>query len=104
MDFGEKIKSLREAKGMTQQKLADQLFVTRQTVSKWEVGSRYPDLLTTKSLAVILGASIDDLVSDEETYMDKTSYASKCEKGQDSSNVLSHYPFVLRYTIAVSVR
>lgn len=71
MDFGEKIKSLREAKGMTQQKLADQLFVTRQTVSKWEVGSRYPDLLTTKSLAVILGASIDDLVSDEETYMDK---------------------------------
>lgn len=71
MDFGEKIKSLREAKGMTQQKLADQLFVTRQTVSKWEVGSRYPDLLTTKSLAVILGASIDDLVSDEETYVDK---------------------------------
>jgi transcriptional regulator with XRE-family HTH domain len=71
MDFGEKIKSLREAKGMTQQKLADQLFVTRQTVSKWEVGSRYPDLLTTKSLADILGASIDDLVSDEETYVNK---------------------------------
>lgn len=71
MDFGEKIRSLREAKGMTQQNLADQLYVTRQTISKWEVGSRYPDLLTTKNLADILGTTIDELVSDEKTYMDE---------------------------------
>ena len=38
MEFGEKLRQAREAKGMTQQKLADRLFVTRQAVSRWECG------------------------------------------------------------------
>ena len=42
MEFGEKLRQSREAKGMTQQKLADRLFVTRQAVSRWECGARYP--------------------------------------------------------------
>lgn len=65
MDFGEKIKELREAKGMTQQNLADLLFVTRQTVSRWEGGSRYPDLVTAKNLADILDTTIDTLLADD---------------------------------------
>ena len=65
MDFGEKIKELREAKGMTQQNLADLLFVTRQTVSRWEGGSRYPDLVTAKNLADILDTTIDNLLADD---------------------------------------
>ena len=65
MDFGERIRTLREEKGMTQQKLADQLFVTRQTVSRWENGSRYPDIITAKSLAIILDTSLDALMAGE---------------------------------------
>jgi transcriptional regulator with XRE-family HTH domain len=65
MDFGEKIKELREAKGMTQQNLADLLFVTRQTVSRWEGGSRYPDLVTAKNLADILDTTVDTLMADD---------------------------------------
>ncbi|MCR4776744.1 MAG: helix-turn-helix domain-containing protein [Saccharofermentans sp.] len=65
MDFGEKIKELREAKGMTQQNLADLLFVTRQTVSRWEGGSRYPDLITAKNLADILDTTVDTLMADD---------------------------------------
>lgn len=38
VEFGEKIKQLREEKGMTQQKLAEKLYVTRQAVSRWECG------------------------------------------------------------------
>ena len=67
MDFGEKIKELREAKGMTQQNLADLLFVTRQTVSRWEGGSRYPDLVTAKSLADILDTTVDTLMADDSS-------------------------------------
>lgn len=66
VEFGEKLKQLREKSGMTQQTLADHLYVTRQAVSRWECGARYPDLLTTKKIAQILEVSIDELVSGEE--------------------------------------
>ena len=69
MDFGEKIKELREAKGMTQQNLADLLFVTRQTVSRWEGGSRYPDLVTAKNLADILDTTVDALMADDKSML-----------------------------------
>ncbi|MBQ8857068.1 MAG: helix-turn-helix transcriptional regulator [Lachnospiraceae bacterium] len=66
IEFGEKLKQLREERGMTQQTLAEMLYVTRQAVSRWECGARYPDLLTTKKIATILGVTIDELVSGEK--------------------------------------
>lgn len=65
MEFGERLKQAREEKGMTQQTLADRLYVTRQTVSRWENGARYPDILTVKKLSEILELSLDDLLSQE---------------------------------------
>ncbi len=64
-EFGEKLKQMREKNGMTQATLAEHLYVTRQAVSRWECGARYPDLLTTKKIAQILEVSIDELVSGE---------------------------------------
>lgn len=66
MKFGEKVKQLREEKGLTQQTLAERLYVTRQAVSKWERGTRYPDLLTVKKIAQVLEVSVDELLSGEE--------------------------------------
>lgn len=66
MEFGEKLRTLREKNGMTQQTLANQLYVTRQAVSRWECGARYPDLLMTKKIADIFAVSMDELVSGEE--------------------------------------
>lgn len=43
MEISELIKSARIEKGMTQQQLADSVFVTRQTISKWELGKSIPD-------------------------------------------------------------
>ena len=65
MEFGERLKQAREKKGMTQQTLAERLFVTRQTVSRWENGVRYPDILTVRKLSEILEISLDDLLSQE---------------------------------------
>ena len=66
MALGDNIKKFREDKNLTQQQLADKLYVSRQTVCRWETGSRCPDLLTVKKLALELGVSMDELISDED--------------------------------------
>lgn len=65
-EFGEQLKKAREAKGITQQSLADKMYVTRQTIYRWECGDRYPDIINLKRLSNILGVSTDYLLSDEE--------------------------------------
>lgn len=62
------IRKLREDKHLTQQQLADRLYVSRQTVCRWENGSRCPDLITAKKLALELDSSLDDLISDEDIH------------------------------------
>ena len=50
MALNDNIKKIREEKKYTQQQLADKLYVSRQTVCRWENGSRCPDLITAKKL------------------------------------------------------
>lgn len=66
VEFGEQLRRAREKRGMTQQSLAEQLYVTRQAVSRWECGDRYPDLLTARKIAQILEVSLDELISVKE--------------------------------------
>ena len=66
MALGDNIKKLREEHLLTQQQLADKLYVSRQTVCRWENGSRCPDLIMAKRLAVELDISLDELISDED--------------------------------------
>ena len=66
VEFGEQQRRAREGKGMPQQSLAEQLYVTRQSVSRWECGDRYPDLLTTKKISQILDVSLDDLLAGKD--------------------------------------
>lgn len=72
-EFGENLKRIREEKGLTQQTLADYLYVTRQAVSRWEGGSRYPDLMTAKKMAQFLETSVDELLADDDmkAYVEK---------------------------------
>ena len=66
MALGDNIKRLREERHLTQQQLADKLYVSRQTVCRWENGSRCPDLIMAKKLAVDLDISLDELILDED--------------------------------------
>ena len=66
MALGDNIKRLREGHSLTQQQLADKLYVSRQTVCRWENGSRCPDLIMAKKLAAELDVSLDELISDED--------------------------------------
>ena len=63
MTFGEAIKKRREELGLTQQDLAEKLFVSRQTVCRWENGTRCPDLIMAKKISMLLGISVDDLIT-----------------------------------------
>lgn len=67
MVFGEKIKHERKKMGWSQEELADKLFVSRQSVSKWENGQNYPSIETIIKASDLFGVSIDELLrSDEE--------------------------------------
>ena len=52
MALNDNIKKFREEKNLTQQQLADKLYVSRQTVCRWEKGSRCPDLITAKKSGI----------------------------------------------------
>ena len=61
----EHIKAFRKEKGLTQEEVAKELFVTRQLISKWEQGSSLPDIESVEKLAKIFGVTINDLIDDE---------------------------------------
>ena len=60
--FNEKLKELRKAKGFTQETLAIQLHVVRQTVSKWEKGLSVPDADMLQTIAEVLEVSVSELL------------------------------------------
>ena len=60
---GEVIRRLREKKHMTQEELAEKLFVSSKAVSKWETGHGYPDISLLEPLAAALGISVIELFS-----------------------------------------
>ena len=65
MEFGNKLYALRKSKGLSQEELASHLEVTRQTVSKWEVGDSTPDLDKLVLLAELFEISLDELILDK---------------------------------------
>ena len=66
MEFNQKLQELRKQKGLTQEELADALFVSRTAVSKWESGRGYPGIDSLKAISAFFHVSIDDLLSGNE--------------------------------------
>lgn len=70
MDFNNRLYQLRKQKGLSQEELANRLNVSRQTVSKWEVGDSTPDMEKFIAMSDLFDVSLDKLVmgkEDEET-------------------------------------
>lgn len=66
MEFNEKIQQLRKQRDLTQEQLAEQLYVSRTAISKWESGKGYPNIESLKSISKLFDVSIDELLSDDE--------------------------------------
>ena len=78
MEFNNKLYSLRKQKGLSQEELANRLNVSRQTVSKWEVGDSTPDMEKLIAISDLFGISLDELVMDKaSTHMEQTSVKSE---------------------------
>ena len=63
MEFHEKLQELRKQKGLTQEALAQHLYVSRTAISKWESGRGYPNIDSLKAIAQFFDVSIDTLLS-----------------------------------------
>ena len=61
--FSDTLRKLRTEKGLSQQELADKMYVTRSTVVRWETGSRLPDAAMISRLSEVLGADVNILLS-----------------------------------------
>ena len=66
MEFCEKLQELRKSRGLTQEELAEALYVSRTAVSKWESGRGYPSIDSLKEISNYFTITIDDLLSAEK--------------------------------------
>ena len=66
MEFHEKLQELRKHRGLTQEELAEALYVSRTAISKWESGRGYPSIDSLKEISGYFGVSIDDLLSGDQ--------------------------------------
>ncbi len=88
MEFNEKLVKLRKEKGMTQEELANEIGVSRQSVSKWELGECEPDIAKLKEISKLFHVSTDFLLlDDEELHQD--------EKKNTSTTIIKIIPSIL---------
>lgn len=66
LEFNEKLQELRKQKGLTQEELAEILFVSRTAISKWESGRGYPNIDSLKAIAEFFNITIDEFLSSKE--------------------------------------
>lgn len=62
MELGQRIKDYRNLNKMSQEELAERVYVSRQTISSWENDKSYPDIHSLLMLSEIFNVSLDDLV------------------------------------------
>lgn len=65
MEFYEKLQELRKSRGLTQEELAQMLYVSRTAISKWESGRGYPSIDSLKAISKCFSVSLDELLSSE---------------------------------------
>ncbi|MCT4377987.1 XRE family transcriptional regulator [Leuconostoc falkenbergense] len=65
MDIGKRIREYRKIYNLSQEQLADKIFVSRQTVSNWENNKTYPDIQIIVSLSILFNVSLDELIRED---------------------------------------
>jgi transcriptional regulator with XRE-family HTH domain len=102
--FGDHLKKRRQQLGLTQQELADKLFVSRQTISNWENGKNYPDIPTLISVSDHLSLSLDSLLKEDKEYIEKVgSDYQLINKEKKLSQLLIYLTLLFFFLILLSI-
>ena len=81
MELFEKLKAARAQAGLTQEQAAEALLVSRQTVSNWETGKTYPDIVSVVKMSDLYGVSLDALLKEKEEVSDYVRYLDEnCDR------------------------
>lgn len=89
MRFEEKIVELRKQKGLSQEELAEQLGVSRQAVSRWELGQTLPDIYNLVQLCELFGVSADYLVKEEASKRNSAAAEENPEEAKQKAKALA---------------
>lgn len=100
MNFSEKLIQLRKKEGLSQEELSYKLNVTRQTISKWELGQTTPDMDKLSEISNFFGVSVDTLLNEsEEISIDDKKIGSENNSNKNSKKVLIIILCVLLFLI-----
>ena len=82
MGIGEKIKAARTEIGLTQEQAAENLMVSRQTISNWENGKSLPDIVSVIKMSELYKISLDELLKGDHVMMEKIEKDMKLVKAE----------------------
>ena len=103
--ISEFLKSLRSAKGYTQQHVADLLYISPKTVSKWESGDGIPDISLISAVADVYGVSVDEILRGKKAF-DHSTHAKHQPKKVGAvvkSNLVKRYNMYTYIGLAINV-
>lgn len=86
MEVKNQIRAYRSGLGMSQEELAEAVYVTRQTVSNWETGKSYPDIQSLLRLSALFGISLDQLIKGDVEQMKEKINAEEIQAFNRLSN------------------
>lgn len=89
MELGKRLKECRAKSEMTQEELADKLYVSRQTISSWENDKSYPDIHSLLMISDLFGVSLDSLIKGDIEIMKEQVEQTKVKSFQRDSNIFA---------------
>lgn len=89
MEVGTQIKKYRSNMGISQEELAEKVYVSRQTVSNWETGKNYPDIHSLLLLSALFNVSLDQLIKGDVEIMKKEVKETEINKLNRYGNIFT---------------
>lgn len=103
LDIGKKIRNSRKEAGITQEKAAELVGVSRQTISNWENEKSYPDIISVIKMSDCYGVSLDYLLKGEKTMQNYYDYLEESTNVVNSNDKKIKIGLVLSYMLIWAV-